>query len=62
MLTSRIQFTAKQKDELWERWKSGQSVLAISRALDGGTERRPADRRLSMGDRAERPRCRAVAA
>ena len=34
MLTSRILFTAKQKDELWERWKNGQSVLAISRALE----------------------------
>ena len=28
MVTSRILFTAKQKDELWERWKNGQSVLA----------------------------------
>jgi hypothetical protein len=27
MVTSRILFTAKQKDELWERWKNGQSVL-----------------------------------
>ena len=34
MVTSRILFTAKQKDELWERWKNGQSVLAISRALE----------------------------
>ena len=33
MVTSRILFTAKQKDELWERWKNGQSVLAISRAV-----------------------------
>jgi hypothetical protein len=32
MVTSRIWFTAKQKAELWERWKNGQSVLAISRA------------------------------
>jgi hypothetical protein len=29
MVTSRIWFTAKQKAELWERWKNGQSVLAI---------------------------------
>ena len=28
MVTSRIWFTAEQKAELWERWKSGQSVLA----------------------------------
>src|SRR3954454_14997733 len=34
MVTSRVLFTAKQKDELWERWKNGQSVLAISRALE----------------------------
>ncbi len=34
MVTSRIFFTAKQKAELWERWKNGQSVLAISRALE----------------------------
>lgn len=32
MVTSRIWFTAKQKAGLWERWKNGQSVLAISRA------------------------------
>src|SRR6185436_13974411 len=34
MVTSRILFTAKQKDELWERWKQGQSISAISRALE----------------------------
>src|SRR3984957_2406404 len=34
MVTSRILFTARQKGELWERWKNGQSVLAISRALE----------------------------
>ena len=34
MVTSRIWFTASQKAELWERWKSGLSVAAISRALD----------------------------
>jgi hypothetical protein len=34
MVTLQILFTAKQKAELWERWKSGQSVLAISRALE----------------------------
>jgi len=34
MVTSRIWFTSKQKAELWERWKNGQSVLAISRALE----------------------------
>src|SRR3981189_1007905 len=34
MVTSRIWFTATQKAELWERWKSGLRVAAISRALD----------------------------
>ena len=34
MVTSRIWFTVRQKAELWERWKNGQSVLAISRALE----------------------------
>ena len=34
MVTSRTWFTAKQKAELWERWKNGQSMLAISRALE----------------------------
>ena len=34
MVTSRIWFTAAQKAELWERWKNGQSVAAISRALE----------------------------
>ena len=34
MVTSRIWFTATQKAELWERWKGGLSVAAISRALD----------------------------
>jgi hypothetical protein len=31
MVTSRIWFTAAQKGELWERWKTGQSAAAISR-------------------------------
>jgi transposase, IS30 family len=34
MVTSRVQFTAAQKAELWERWKNGQSAAAISRALE----------------------------
>ena len=34
MVTSRIWFTAAQKAELWERWKNGKSVVAISRALE----------------------------
>ncbi len=31
---SRIWFTAKQKAELWERWKNGQCVADIARALE----------------------------
>ena len=34
MVTSRIWFTPAQKLELWERWKQGQSISAISRALE----------------------------
>src|SRR5918993_1283100 len=34
MVTSRIWFTAAQKAQLWEHWKSGLSAAAISRALD----------------------------
>ena len=34
MVTSRIRFTAAQKNELWERWKNGQSAAAVSRALE----------------------------
>src|SRR5512143_2536817 len=34
MVTSRIWFTPVQKAELWERWKQGQSISAISRALE----------------------------
>ncbi len=31
---ARIWFTPKQKTELWERWKNGQSVADIARALE----------------------------
>ena len=34
MVTSRIWFTAQQKAELWEHWRNGLSVAAISRVLD----------------------------
>ena len=63
MVTSRILFTAKQKDELWERWKNGQSVLAI---FPGALERRNktgVQRIVALnGGIAPAPRCRAVAA
>ena len=34
MVTLRVRFTSKQKAELWERWRNGQSAAAISRALE----------------------------
>lgn len=34
MVTSRVHFTLAQRAELWERWKRGESVTSISRALD----------------------------
>src|SRR3974390_3716388 len=34
MVTSRIWFKAAQKAELWEGWRNGQSVAAVSRALE----------------------------
>ena len=62
MVTSRILFTAKQKDELWERWKNGQSVLAISRALER-SNKTGVQRIVALnGGIAPAPRCRAVAA
>jgi hypothetical protein len=35
---ARIWFTPKQKAELWERWKSGQCVADIARALERGNK------------------------
>ena len=48
MVTSRILLTAKQKDELWERWKNGQNVLATGKEEQ---DRRPADRGSQWRDR-----------
>jgi hypothetical protein len=54
MVTSRILFTARQKAELWERWKNGQSVLAISRAQERrnktGVQRIVAVQKSSLDD------------
>ena len=62
MVTSRIWFTAKQKAELWERWKNGQSVLAISRALER-RNKTGIQRIVTLhGGIAPAPRRRAVAA
>ena len=33
-MDARTWFTPKQKTELWERWKSGQCVADIARALE----------------------------
>jgi hypothetical protein len=33
-MEARTWFTPKQKAELWERWKSGQCVADIARALE----------------------------
>ena len=49
MLTSRTLFTWKQKAELWERWKNGQSVLAGAGKEE--QDRRPADRGSQWRDR-----------
>ena len=58
---SRILFTAKQKDELWERWKNGRkSVLAIS--LKRNKRRRPADRGLNGGIAPRRRSCGCIEA
>ena len=34
MLTSRVAFTPQQRGELWKRWRSGQSIADIARALE----------------------------
>jgi hypothetical protein len=34
MLTARMRFTPQQKAELWERWRSGQCIADIARALE----------------------------
>src|SRR2546423_12877213 len=62
MVTSRILFTAKQKDELWERWKNGQSVLASSRALERRSKTGVQRIVALNGGIARAPGCRAVAA
>ena len=46
---SRILFTAKQKDELWERWKNGQSVLAMRSDWQPWLERSRRSRAVRAG-------------
>ena len=57
---ARTWFTPKQKAELWERWKSGQCVADIARAL----ERRSGVYRVLAGNGgiAPAPRRRALVA
>ena len=31
---TRINYTAQQKSEMWDRWKKGESLKAIGRAFD----------------------------
>ena len=62
MVTSRIWFTSAQKADLWERWKNGQSVSAISRALER-RNKTGVERIVTLnGGIAPAPRRRALAA
>jgi IS30 family transposase len=62
MVTSRIRFTAQQRAELWERWKTGQSVSAISRALDRRNKTGVEKIVVLYGGIAQAPRRRATSA
>jgi len=62
MVTSRIWFTARQKAELWERWRNGLSVAAISRVLDRRNKTGVLRIVTLHGGIAPAPRRRAVAA
>lgn len=62
MVTSRIWFTPAQKVELWERWKQGQSISAISRALERRNKSGVQQIVALHGGIAPVPRRRAVAA
>jgi len=62
MVTARIRFTAQQKTELWERWKNGQSVSAIARALERRNKTGVERIVVLYGGIAQAPRRRAAAA
>jgi IS30 family transposase len=62
MVTSRVRFTAEQKAELWERWRNGLSVAAISRVLDRRNKTGVLGIVTLHGGIAPAPRRRAVAA
>jgi hypothetical protein len=59
---ARIWFTTKQKAELWERWKNGQSAAAISRALERRNKTGVERIIVLHGGIAPAPRRRALAA
>jgi hypothetical protein len=61
-LQARISFTAAQKAELWERWENGQSVAAISRALERRNKTGVERIVVLHGGIAPAPRRRALAA
>ena len=54
MVTSPILFTAKQKDELWERWKNGQSVSPSCSRTSNSRDQKP---RPGRHDRHPPPIC-----
>ena len=62
MVTSRIWFTPAQKLELWERWKQGESISAISRALERRNKSGVRQIVALYGGIAPAPRRRAIAA
>src|ERR1700732_402137 len=62
MVTSRIWFTAQQKADLWERWRTGQSAAAISRALERRNKTGVERIVVLHGGIAPAPRRRAVSA
>src|SRR6187397_1899907 len=62
MLTSRTLFTSAQEADLWERWNNGQSVLAISRALERRNKTGVQRIVALYGGMAPAPRRRGVAA
>jgi len=62
MVTSRIWFTAAQKAEMWERWKGGQNIPSIARALERRNKTGVLRIVTLYGGIAPAPRRRAVAA
>jgi IS30 family transposase len=59
---SRVRFTPKQKAELWKRWKGGQCVADIARALERRNKSGVYNILAGNGGIAPPPRCRAARA